>query len=105
IGNALQKMRFAFIETAETVGAQGLHNAHVNVGIVMLHEGRAIKLNKLADSVEVMIKQLLAQSWLKIGLGIVQQRGNVILQRAFASALVIQKERAAVAQHHVAGLK
>ena len=52
-----------------------------------------------------MIEQLLAQLRRQIGLGIVEQRSNVVLQRAFAAALIIQKIRLPIAQHDVARLK
>src|ERR1700675_4529662 len=32
VGDALEEMRFAFIEAAKTVGAERLHDANVNVG-------------------------------------------------------------------------
>ena len=52
-----------------------------------------------------MVEQLLAQSRRQIGFAVVEQRGDVVVQRAFAAALVVEKPRAAVAQHHVARLK
>src|SRR5215471_7196056 len=60
VGHALQKMRLALIKAAKAVGAQGLHDTHVNVGVVVLHEGLAIELNEFADGIAVMIEQLLA---------------------------------------------
>ena len=52
-----------------------------------------------------MVEQLLAQSGRQIGLAVVEQRGNVVVQRAFAATLVVEKPRTAIAQHHVARLK
>ena len=48
---------------------------------------------------------MLAQVRRQIGLGIVQKRGDIVLQRAFAAALIVHKEWAPVAQHDVARLK
>src|ERR1700727_372178 len=38
VGHALEEMHFAFVESAESVGAQSLHDADVDVGIVILQE-------------------------------------------------------------------
>ena len=58
----------------------------------MLHERFALKLDETGKRVEIVIEQLLAQLRRQIGLGVVQKRSNVILQRAFAAALVIQEK-------------
>ena len=102
VRDALQEMWFAFIKSAKAIGAQGLHDANVNVGIVVPHECFAIQFNKSPKPFEIMMQQLLAQRRRQVGLGVVQKRGDVVLQRAFASALVIQEKRLPVAQHHVA---
>ena len=60
---------------------------------------------KAAELLDIKIKQLLAQLRRQIGLGIVQKGSDVVLQRPFASALIIQEKRLTVAQHDVAGLK
>ena len=43
VGNALQKMRFALIEAAKSIGAQSLHDPDINVSVVVLHERVAIE--------------------------------------------------------------
>ena len=60
---------------------------------------------KPASAVEIVIEQLPAQLRRQIGLGVVKKRSNVVLQRAFAAALVIQKKGPAIAQHDVARLE
>ena len=52
-----------------------------------------------------MIEQLLAQVRRQVGLGVVQKRSDIVLQRAFAAALIVEEKRLAVAQHDVAGLE
>ena len=52
-----------------------------------------------------MIEQLLAQFRRQISLGVVQERSNVVLQRALAAALIVEEEWLAVTQHDVAGLE
>src|SRR5436305_2897001 len=52
-----------------------------------------------------MIEQLLAQLRRQIGLGVIQNRSNIVLQRSSASALIVQKKRPVVAQHDVARLE
>src|SRR5712664_4311035 len=98
-------MSLALVKAAKTVGAQGLQDANVNVGIKVLHECRAIQLDETGKPVEIVIEELLAEFGGQVGLGIVQERSDVILQSAFAAALVIHKKGIAVAQHDVAGLE
>ena len=105
IGHALQKMRLALIKSPETIGSEGLQNAHINVGVIVLHEGFAIDWDVTFQAVEIVVEQLLAQLRRQISLAIVEQRSNVVLQRAFASALVVEKKRLAAAQHHIARLE
>ena len=71
----------------------------------MLHEGVALEVDEAGEAVEIVVEQLLAQRGRQIGLAVVEQRGDVVLQRAFAAALVVEKPRLAVAQHDVARLK
>ncbi len=105
VRHALQKMGFALVKAAKAIRAQRLHDADVNVGIVVLHERAALKLNESGQPLEIMIEQLLAQLRRQIGLGVVQERSDVVLQRALAAALIVQEKRLAVAQHDVARLE
>src|ERR1700722_9024438 len=105
VWHALQEMWFALVETAEPIRAECLHDAHVHVGVVVLHERSAIDGDKSRQAVEVMIEQFLAQRGRQVSLAVVEKRGNVILKRPFAPALVIQKKRLSIAEHHVARLK
>src|SRR5260370_3020497 len=95
----------AFEETAKTVSAQGLHDADINVGIVVAEETFAIEGDEAGKAVEIVIEELLAQIGREVGLGVVQERSDVILQSAFAAALVVDKKGITVAQHDVAGLE
>src|ERR1700678_1471363 len=67
VWHALQEMRLALIETAEAIGSQRLHDANVNVRVVVLHEGIAIYADVFAQAVEIVVKQLLAQLRRKVG--------------------------------------
>src|SRR6266404_234509 len=98
-------MRFALVKAAKPVSAQRLHNAHINVRVVMPQERLAVKFYVMTKRVEIMIEQVLAHVRRQISLGVKQQRRNVILQRAFAPALVINEKRFAVTQQDVARLK
>src|SRR5229473_4580146 len=95
----------AFEETAETVSTEGLHDADINVGIVVAEESFAIEGDEAGKAVEIMIEELLAQIGREVGLGVVQERSDVVLQSAFAAALVVDEKGIAVAQHDVAGLE
>src|SRR5258708_14239637 len=109
IGHALQEMLFALVKTAKSIGAESLHDTDVNVGIVKLHEHGAIEIEETSQAIEIVIEQLLAQLGGQIGLGIIQKRCNIILQRAFAAALAVKKKRLVFvqncAEHVVAGLE
>src|SRR5436305_14796422 len=41
IGYALQEVRLTFVKAAKAVCAEGLHQPHVNEGVIVLHEGCA----------------------------------------------------------------
>src|SRR5438132_6010314 len=102
-------MLFPLVEAAKTVSAQSLHDANVNVGVVMLHERGTIEIDKASQAIEIMIEQLLAQFGGQIGFSVVQKRGDIVLQRTFAADLIVQEKRLVfvqnLAQHDVAGLE
>src|SRR5260370_1491741 len=98
-------MRFALVKAAKPVSAQRLHNADINVRVVVPQERLAVKFYVMTKRVEIMIEQILADVRRQISLGVKQQRRNVILQRPFAPALVINEKRFAVTQQDVARLK
>ena len=101
----MQEESLALIESAKTVGSQRLHDAHIDVGIVMAEEGVAVQIDVLAQSLEIVVKQLLTQRRRQVRLGVEQQGSDVILQSALASALVIEEEGIAISQHHIARLE
>src|SRR6266702_3877383 len=105
VRHALQEMSLALIKSSKAVSAQGLHDSNVDIGVVVPHEGFAVKLNETAKLFEIMFEQLLAQFRRQVGLGIVQKRSDVVLQLPVAAALIIHKLGIAVAQHHVPGLE
>jgi len=70
IGNALQKVRLALVKSAETIRAERLHDADVNVSVVIPHQGFAVERDKFGDSFEIVIEQLLTQFRRKVGFGV-----------------------------------
>src|SRR2546428_9690735 len=98
-------MCLALIKAAKPVRPQSLHDSDKDVGVVVLHEGFAIERNESCKRVEIVIEQLLAQLRRQIGLGVIQERSDVVLQRALAAALIVEKKWLAVAQHDVARLE
>src|SRR5882762_5977417 len=105
VGHALQKMSLALIKAAKAVSAQRLQDADVNVGVVVAQEDVAVQLDKAGKAVEIVIEKLLTELGRQVGFGIVQERGDVVLQGAFAPALIVDKKGIAVAQKDVAGLE
>jgi hypothetical protein len=73
VGNALEEMGLAFVEAAEAVGAEGLHDANVDVGIEVLEKGGAVEWNEIGERVEIVIEELLAEFGGKIGFGVVEE--------------------------------
>src|SRR5258705_8935047 len=103
--NALQKVSFSLVKAAETVGAEGLHDANINVRVVMVEKFVALHSCVTVQRVEIVLKKMLAQLGRQISLGVEERGRNVILQSAFASGLVIHEIWISAAQHHIAGLK
>ena len=101
----MKKVDFAFIEASETVSAKGLHDADIDVSVVIVEEGFAIDRNEFFERAKIVVEKLLAKFGRKIGFGVVEERSDVVLQSAFAAALVIDEIRLAVAKHDVAGLE
>src|ERR1035437_9385107 len=105
IGHTLQEMRLTLVESAEAIGPHSLQDTHVNIGVIVLHEGFAVQVDVTGEAIEIVVEQLLTQLRRQIGFAVVEQGGNVVLQRAFAAALIGEKIRLAVAQHYIARLK
>ena len=96
-GHTLQEMRFSLIKAAEPIRPQRLHNAHIDKSVVMAHELFLRQLDELRERRQVALQQMLAQRGRQVGLGVIEQGGNIVVQRAFAPTLIVQKERLAVA--------
>lgn len=71
VRNALQKVGFAFVEAAETISAESLHDTHVNVGVVIVEESFAIDGDEAREGAKIIIKKLLAEFRREIGFGVV----------------------------------
>src|SRR2546430_6516674 len=98
-------MGAAFVEPAEPVSAERLENSGVDVSIVMLEKSVAIDVGVFGDAIEIVIEKLLAEFGREVGLCVEEERGQVVLECAFAAALIVEKIRFAAAKHDVAGLK
>src|SRR5258708_26732804 len=96
IGHALQEMGAAFEEAAKTVSAQGLHEADVNVGMVVAEESFTVEVDEAGKPVEIMIEQLPAHIGREVGLRIVQKRSDVVLEGAFRAAPITDENRIAI---------
>src|SRR6266478_2508434 len=102
-------MFFALVKAAKSISAQGLHDANVNVGVVMLHEHGTIEIDEAGQAIEIMIEQLLAQFGRQIGFSVVQKRSDIVLQRTLAATLIVEEKWLvfvqSFAQHDIAGLE
>src|SRR5262245_33278556 len=98
-------MGFSLEKSAIAVCAHGLHDPNVDVCIEVIHECVAANVGIIRKTIQIMIEQLLAQRGGQVCLCIVQERSDVVLERAAPPALVVHKKWVAVAKHDVAGLK
>ncbi len=73
VGNALEKVDFAFVEAAKAVGAERLHDADVHVSVEIVKEGFAVDGNEFFEGAKIVKVKLLAEFGRKIGLGVVQK--------------------------------
>jgi hypothetical protein len=105
IGDALEKMGFAFVEAAKTVGAEGLQDADVDVGVVVAEEGFTVEGDETGEAVEIVVEELLAKFGREIGFGVVEERSDVVLEGALAAALIVDEEGIAITEEDVAGLE
>jgi hypothetical protein len=105
VRNALEEVRATFVKAAETVSAESLQDADVNVGVVVLEKSIAFDVGVFGDGIEIVIEELLAEFRGEIGFGVEEERGEIVLKRAFATALVIEEIGFAAGKHDVAGLK
>jgi predicted nucleotidyltransferase len=105
VRDTLEKVGFAFVEAAEAVSAEGLHDSDVDVGVVIAQEGFAIDGDKFFERAKIVIEKLLAEIAREIGFGVVEKRGDIVLEGAFAAALVVDEIGLAFAKHDVTRLK
>src|SRR5439155_21251476 len=98
-------MRTTFVESAETIGAERLKNSGVDVSIVVLEKSVAIDLGVFGDAIEIVIEKLLAEFGREISLCVEEERDQIVLECAFAAALIVEKIGLAVAKHDVTRLK
>src|SRR5688572_2915495 len=105
VGNALQEVRFTFEEASEAVRTHRLHDADVDIGVVMLQECIPSDGGKTRKHTKIVIEQLLTQLGGQIRLGVIEKGSDVILEGASSSSLIVEKIGSSVAQHDVARLK
>src|SRR5882757_9773256 len=98
-------MGAAFVKAAETIGAERLENSGVDVSVVVLEKSVAIDLGVFGDAIEIVIEKLLAEFGRQVGLCVEEERRQIVLECAFAAALIVEKIGFAVAEHDVAGLE
>jgi hypothetical protein len=71
----------------------------------MAAEGFAVYRDEFFERAKIVIEELLAEFRWKIGFSVVEEGREVILEGAFAAALVVDEIGLAVAEHDVAGLE
>src|SRR5580765_6809152 len=61
IGNALEKVDFAFVEAAKAVSAERLHDSNVHVSVEIVKEGFAVDGNEFFEGAKIVKVKLLAE--------------------------------------------
>ena len=89
IGNAAHKVALALVESPVAIGAEGLHQAQQGVGPVEAQKGLRLEGGQTTRHREVMVQQLIPQGPGQVRLGVQQQGGHVVLQRALSPPLVV----------------
>ncbi len=102
VGHALEKMGLALVEAAIAVGAHGLQDADEGEPAIKLLETDRVDRRQRGRGLQILRLELVAEIERQVRLGVEQQRGEVVRQRAAPSPLVIDEPRLAVAHHDVA---
>ena len=98
-------MGLALVEAAIAVGAHGLQEADEGKPAIKLLETRLVDPGQRGRGLQVLRLELIAEIEGQVRLGVEQQRGEVVGQRAAPSSLVIDEPRLTVAHHDVARLE
>ena len=95
----------ALEEAAIAVRAKRLHDADIDEGVEVTKESFPIDGDEVSKRAKIIVKKLLAKFGREIGLGVKEQRSHIVLQSAFAAALIVDEIGPPVGKQDVAGLK
>ena len=90
-------MLFALKIAAIAIGSHGLHNAYEAEAIEIANKGSDLVLAQAAD---VVAQQFVAHVVGHVGLGIVEQRGHIVLASTASAALIVNEPWCAIFAHH-----
>src|ERR1700693_3133835 len=98
-------MCLALVKSSKSIRAQRLHQSHIHIRVVIAKKFLAVETENPTKRAKIFLQELLTNFRRQIRLGIKQQRRNVVLQRPFASTLIIHKRWLAISQHDVSRLE
>ena len=101
----LYEMFLAFVQSSVAVSPHCLHYTQKSEFVQSRKEFVATLLFVQARGVVVIIGQTFTGVVGDFGLGIIEQRGKVVIGSAFSSSLIVNKINFVVAEHHVARLE
>ncbi len=103
--HALKEARLSLVEPPVSVGAQGLHDPNQDEAPVMGEKLLAIHARQAGERTEVGVEQVSPYGRRQVGLRVVEQRGEIILECASTAALIIDEPGLTRPYHDVSGLE
>src|SRR5580692_2395228 len=100
-------MRFSFEETPEAISAQYLQEPDQHIAIVLSDEPDPVYLfdQYPFDGIHIIFQQTVFPGIGQLGFGLPEQAGDIVLQGALHSALVIDEMYFAGPEHDIAALE
>src|ERR1700754_2336150 len=100
-------MRLPFEQAAESIGAKHLEETDQDITVVLAYKTHPVdgSIQERLDLVHIKFQQAVLPFIGQFGLGLPQQGGDIVLQGAFHSALVIDEMYIVVPQHNIPALE
>src|SRR5947207_6678833 len=98
-------MRSSLVTPSVSLLTQRLNYTEVIVVVKVVQKSFAVDGDVVGERAKIIIEKVVTEFGREVGLGVEEQRSEVVLQGACTAALVVDEIRLAVAQHDVARLE